>query len=346
MSVQYKKLIFDDYPLTFSPIYIKKHTVLYRYSSTSDPKNTFKPRFFSDLKTAEIYDNVFGKKEKDIWFCDMKTIKLIDIRMLKYLIMDELQDLPESILNNHVIIDGVKYIFSDLLHVFTICYGLVPIKKQLDYGYYLSNFNEPFNAYGYRKGITDKDDMAVALMKRFIYPNFDGYIAPQLLALNTGDRPINLLQEICLFSPKDSLNKTYSMKKNYPKSSVDININEIIKTDVKYKNYTTKVEMNLNLVNNQNYVGGDKYTRNNYININSIKNNNIIDNNKNINIIDNNNKNNNIIDNNDNYFSIDDIINKFIKNDSNKIEIILDAFSNEINYIKKRLINNNAIYDL
>lgn len=46
MTLQYKNLIFDDYPLTFSPIYIKKHTVLYRYSSTSDPKNAFKPRFF------------------------------------------------------------------------------------------------------------------------------------------------------------------------------------------------------------------------------------------------------------------------------------------------------------
>jgi hypothetical protein len=208
-------LKFQDFPITFSPIYIKEGAVTYRYSSSSDPKTAILPRFFTELEGAKIYESAFRSNEMSqrngdyIWVCIFKNLKLLDIRMLKYMIMEEMQSLTEEQLNES---ESGRTLRS-VIETFMIAYGLVPISRQSN----LPNFNEPLQNYGYRKSITSDDDISIALMKRILYPDYDGYISPALGSL-TDNTKTNLMNELCLFNPSASIRETYKY------SNVDMNL--------------------------------------------------------------------------------------------------------------------------
>jgi hypothetical protein len=215
-------LKFQDFPITFSPIYIKEGAITYRYSKTSDPKTATLPRFFTELEGARIYDQAFGNKNNDIWFCIFKNLKLLDIRMLKYMIIEEAQSLTTSQLDK----EENGYSLKRIIEIFMTAYGLMPVSLQGN----LPNLKEPLQNYGYRKSITTEDDIAIAFMKRILYPEYDGYISPVLKSI-TNINTINLINELCLFNPSSSIKETRQLRS--VKSVILKNLNtKDLKTDI------------------------------------------------------------------------------------------------------------------
>lgn len=192
-------LIFSDFPISFSDIILREGAVVYRYSKNT-PMNATEPRFFSEYENAKVYDDSFGNGNNEIWECKLKKLKLIDFRMLKYIIYTTIENIGKSKLD--IIEKSKKSHLKNFILNFLNISGLMPVSKQNDK---IKDLQYPLQNYGYRHSIHNLDDYVLKEFKKHFEDNYDGYISPTIPAVN--EKSINaLICEICLFNPSKCIN--------------------------------------------------------------------------------------------------------------------------------------------
>jgi len=192
MSVLKYTFNFKEFPLRISAIELKKGAVVYRASKT-DPKLPVHPRFYSEFECAALYQN----GTTPVWMCTFKELRLLDIRMMRNMVVESLLDMRDIKFEKEVMFGNQKqYTFGYYVEQFMLAYGLRPMSENG-----LANLNKPFQNFGLRMSIFDKDDIAVALLKYIFYPLYAGYVAPQLIQQGG----VNFHHEICLFTPDQSI---------------------------------------------------------------------------------------------------------------------------------------------
>lgn len=201
-------LLFSDFPICFADINLVEGAVVYRYSK-NNPMNATEPRFFSEYSNANSYDKSFGNSESEIWECTFKQVKLIDFRMLKYVIYNTLENMDENILNK--IEKSNNSHIQKFIYYFLYISGLMPVKEQ---NKDMKNLSYPLHNYGYRYSIHSSDDYVFAELKKHFELNYDGYISPQIPSINGGNRLTGLMCEICLFNPSKSIKSAEFKTKN------------------------------------------------------------------------------------------------------------------------------------
>lgn len=237
---------FKSFPLVFKPIILNEGCILYRFSSTSDPKNVSAPRFFSEYSIAESYDNHFGSGYKEIYACKLKKVKLLDLRLVKNYILELGINYEETISGN------LRNLFSSFMDSF----GFMPLQEQTNNQ--VGNLTDPLENYGYRNSEVSRDDKAVSLIQLFISEQYDGYIAPEMISINGNNRISKLYNEICLFNPKNCILQTI-----FEKDMGKPIINNIIKLENLIPQYSTK---KVHIGGNKNddkkyYMGSDEHIK-------------------------------------------------------------------------------------
>lgn len=202
------RLSFYDFPVTWSPIEIPEGFVLFR-ASNSDPISVEKPRWFGNKEIGMKYKNKYGGK---IFACEMKKgIKLIDIRVLKYIVLETMTNAEMNGLLNKEL--------REKLNNFMIAFGLHSHKVQLKsikdayekkgekFPYADNHDNNiiPFENFGSRISYGIVDDSAAIFLSELFGNLIDGYISPNL---KTPWHNKHFNHEICLFNPKKSLKMT------------------------------------------------------------------------------------------------------------------------------------------
>jgi hypothetical protein len=150
---------------------------------------------------ARYYVGATGK----VWTCVLKKLRLLDVRMMKYMLLEALAHVDTSVLAqqwNSGSKSTQPNTIAYYLQSFMLSYGLRPLYEQGE-----TDLIQPLENFGYRKSYTDRDDYAVALMKYIFYPEFDGYIGP---VLKQSDAPgsVEFHHELCLFNPSQSIEST------------------------------------------------------------------------------------------------------------------------------------------
>lgn len=192
-------LNFEIFPFTSHLIQFENpdmELAVYR-CSTNNPMNGTKPRFFGSQTTAAMYARQYKNTQ---WQCILrKNIVLIDLRFLKYLLL-------EVLLNNTSKPTIEQYATS--IKTFLTVTGLVSHVEQYINLCDLSHANvvrpicnrpTPLEDFGSRLSIGPLDDTFVEFVST-VFPTIDGYIAPQLPQYyNMPGKPFHA--EICLFNP-------------------------------------------------------------------------------------------------------------------------------------------------
>ena len=221
-------LNFEKFPICFSPIHLPKWAVLYRYSqSLIPPEKNMEPRFFGVYETAKTYDTTFGTDAHDIWACRMNELKLLDVRMMKFMLLEALKDIEPFWLTKLYTIKENPITFSEIIRIFMFAYGLQPREQEVT--------PSLLSKYGNRQSYTNLDDIAIALMKFIFYPEFDGYISPFLPLANGA----SFLHEICIFDPSKSIDastKIDTINQADLKNLSNKNLKDILGNALYYKN--------------------------------------------------------------------------------------------------------------
>jgi len=223
-------LNFQKFPICFSTIHLPAGAVVYRGSST-DPNIPTDPRFYSTPDMAHLYVN--RSKNGKVWTCTLKKLRLLDVRMMKYMLLEALAYMDEPGLSRLLNTGSQSQAIGYYLESFMLSYGLRPMADQCEI-----NLPKPLQNFGYRKSYTDRDDYAVALMKYIFFPEFDGYIAPSLKQSSTDPKAIEFHHELCLFDPSKSIESTEYRPKTVNSSYMETEYNNVEITDIiKNKHY-------------------------------------------------------------------------------------------------------------
>lgn len=227
-------LTFDNFPISFIPVHLRQNAIVYRYSSKlTDPKDVQLPRFFSSYDIALLYSKSFGGEgaPHNIFACRLNKLKLLDVRIMKFMILEGLQDLTETQLALPVITVGTtQYTLQQVLNIFMKAYGLIPDPPP-------NALQEPFQNYGYRHSVVNEDDIAVTFMKMIFYPEFDGYVGPRLWLADQK----TFTEELCLFEPSSAINTTIKLERKTELPYKTVNLKDIMSNSSYYKNDATLV---------------------------------------------------------------------------------------------------------
>lgn len=186
-------LNFDEFPLHIGMVKIPKNECSLGRVTASDPKTVSLPRWFAKPDDAASY--LRGDSRLKLWACvPQRDLKLLDIRMMKYIMLEAMMDYADEINN---LPHGTSELFKRV-DSFMSGYGFKPNSEQPGE----PNLPEHLEYYGLRYSIQEQDDRAVALLKSVFYPYVDGYIAPQLpFKMGLG---VKFHAEICLFDPSEA----------------------------------------------------------------------------------------------------------------------------------------------
>lgn len=255
------RLSFHTFPVTWNviPMPMSPEIIVYRSSNTI-PIEVKEPRFFSNLEVASSYRL---KYNSNLYKCVLKPgIKLMDIRTLKYLVLEIMLNLEYDGLWDDIFMDGMVS--------FMTAFGLKGHIQQIQEIYkaytdkdkcpYVSQGGGscvkisypdrpcPLQNVGSRISYGPVDDKAVAFLKTILGDTIDGYISPNL---KTPWHEDHFNHEICLFDPSKALESAVDVTTS-KESITKLSMNRIL-ASLKYTPFGSRV----GLPSSQSGGGGD-----------------------------------------------------------------------------------------
>jgi hypothetical protein len=209
------RLAFTDFPVTWNIISLPEGLKVYRATS-SQPQNATLPRFFGNYNVANGYAI---KYNSPLFECEIKKgVKLVDIRTLKYLVLETMIELQYKDRNMYM---SLQEGFTNFMNA----YGLRSHTDQLYYTetaysndgrtspYKISDYPNklfPIEYIGSRISYGPVDDKACAFLASILGHIIDGYISPNLpTPWHTKGYFDN---EICLFNPNKCIETAVDIK--------------------------------------------------------------------------------------------------------------------------------------
>jgi hypothetical protein len=232
---------FEEFPLTWGIIDIPDNTVFYRTGDYLPTKENI-PRWFSDFETASVYKQL--KPSRTLFMCTTKKMKLIDLRVLRYIFMEDVlfKNKKFSPAESHFIKQVLFALgclnFNEQLEMINEmddnlkCFFIGDTKVKLKHAHWMLKSM----GKGQRISIGEIDALMVQFFKH-MYPDVDGYIAPKI------DTPWHNIfhQEICLFDPQSVLKRSYNVLDEhlqtfkYNETELLANINKILESKTKFE---------------------------------------------------------------------------------------------------------------
>jgi len=223
------KLVFDNFPVTWNIITLPVDVLV--KSETDLDLSTGKPCFFSS------YANTANKT-----YTLKSGTKLVDIRTLKYLVLETMLELQYKNLRKY---DNLKDGFTSFMNA----YGLMKHEDQVNYvnSFISEDLNKytdidnnkskpyPMENIGSRISYRPVDEKACAFLASLFNDIIDGYISPDLpIPFHTG----KFNHEICLFNRskcvKTANQVEYTMDAEYNLSEFIMMCNNVKYAGVKY----------------------------------------------------------------------------------------------------------------